>query len=679
MCRRVENREVSIFGALPTFSEQPVCCHRATANGYVGPLLQSGLSTVFLAAGCWLGLAGQWTSYAAAPDSFSTLTTETTPSRGSRSLPLTGEPISIAKGWILDGPQWIHTFATQIVASPEDDGSSDEVAAPARNRFVEATAGHEVVAAPIINGVATVDAKDSLFDEHAGVLRTFFQFPVGPSSGSQIRNGDSEVAARLNAWFAEGSAAGNVGDLYDNRDRKHSLLPEDAFPQLSRVAYGSEAVEAGIDLSMAWPVIFNLVTFGNASLAVTSVPEWRSLPRLLLTLSKGADLLFLLYTSNQIYVFPEHRDHDADLGDLLPANTPYYIISQGSSGSDQPFLYAIASILSAFRPEVKSFLIEKGLIAPTIQWIFRRSQRGVESENDYLGAKAHPTVFEKERLDLEAMIERAHDLEIDAVPPMVQIKVIDESTGRPGIDWFDPRNETLFDTPSAIARVIRSTADEKRMVVDAGATKDPNGLPLTFHWSVIGGDNRIVITPLNKSGSIAEVVVPWQERRPGADWPIISSDRVDVAVFANNGKNWSAPALLSLLFPANQRRIYRSDGRIAEVDYDPPEFRDRYVDPVVFPKQRWKDTYRYDDNGSFLGWVRTSGTERTAFTREGAQVLDVDALGRPTRAELLRYEIVRGSAASAEVNPVSTGTVLEYVYDGDADRLGKAVRISDTN
>ena len=46
------------------------------------------------------------------------------------------------------------------------------------------------------------------------------------------------------------------------------------------------------------------------------------------------------YAANMLYVSPDHRDR----GGIAPspAAWPYMVISQGSSGSDQPFLRALA-------------------------------------------------------------------------------------------------------------------------------------------------------------------------------------------------------------------------------------------------------------------------------------------------------------------------------------------------
>ena len=60
---------------------------------------------------------------------------------------------------------------------------------------------------------------------------------------------------------------------------------------------------------------------------------------------------------NQLYVYPAHRDYSPRNGDLFPANTPYILVSRGSSGSDKPFLEAIALILAGLRPDTKQRLV----------------------------------------------------------------------------------------------------------------------------------------------------------------------------------------------------------------------------------------------------------------------------------------------------------------------------------
>ena len=196
---------------------------------------------------------------------------------------------------------------------------------------------------------------------------------------------------------------------------------------------------------------------------------------------------------------------------------------------------------------------------------------------DYLSAKAHPSVFEAADIDLEKMIHRARNLRADAVPPRVQIAVVEESKPKPGIDSFGAPNavEILFDTPSAIARIVRSTAYERRMVISAAKTADPNGLPLRFTWKVLRG---IAIKPFDSDASVVELRIPWHRRRPVPFKPELTTGRVDIAVFAYNGEHYSAPAFVSLYYPPIQVRRYDQAGRILEVDYAPPDLHDRYAD-----------------------------------------------------------------------------------------------------
>ena len=65
---------------------------------------------------------------------------------------------------------------------------------------------------------------------------------------------------------------------------------------------------------------------------------------------------------------------------------------------------------------------------------------------------------------------------------------------------------------------------------------DLNHRPLKITWVVLQGDPaKIKITPRNESGSIAEIIVQYPERRTGAaGFRALESNRVEVGVFANN-------------------------------------------------------------------------------------------------------------------------------------------------
>src|SRR5262249_43101323 len=52
-----------------------------------------------------------------------------------------------------------------------------------------------------------------------------------------ITTAKDELGELLGKWWKEGTAAGNVGDYYDNRDGDHSVLNTNVYPQLQRVIY----------------------------------------------------------------------------------------------------------------------------------------------------------------------------------------------------------------------------------------------------------------------------------------------------------------------------------------------------------------------------------------------------------------------------------------------------------
>jgi hypothetical protein len=217
-----------------------------------------------------------------------------------------------------------------------------------------------------------------------------------------------EAARILRDLDAAGAAHGFGGILYDNRDRGHSRLKQTLFPRLSHLVYDLPLQSDGADYGLAGSILLPAVVFGNSSTAITAGPAPRSLTRFAMTRDGLPGRMARLYEDNHLYVYPEHRDHDE--ADLFPANWPYTLTSQGSSGSDQPFLEAIAMTLAAFRPETFARLREERLVAPTLQMILRRSLTGVESREDYLGGGAHPVVFDATRLRPARMVELAASL-----------------------------------------------------------------------------------------------------------------------------------------------------------------------------------------------------------------------------------------------------------------------------
>jgi len=397
-----------------------------------------------------------------------------------------------------------------------------------------------------------------------------------------ITTAPGKVGDLLRQWWKEGTAAGNVGDIYDNRDRAHSDLDTGPYPQLTRYVYS----EADLKVRKDWAGQRQLmpgVVFGNSS---TSAPPTQggSNVRMYYVSPAGLAFLYKQYTNNNVYIYPEHRDHDPGhngrgdgFGDLYPTNTPFLFTSQGSSGSDQPFMRAIPFTLAAFRPEVKKKLAETGLLMPTLQMIFRstyidpaiRNKKPGPDPKDYLTGKAHPSVFEGAWVDDLAMVQMAHDIRLDNLPPMVQLRVPSEDLAIPGQDFFDVSNsEELATTPVVIARLVRGKNFTRTIRVSAEGSYDLNKKPLTFTWAILRGDpKRIKITPRNKEQSSVDIEVSYHERRPISQGAAMESNRVDIGVFVHNGSYYSAPGFVTFYSLDSEARAYNKKGDVLEIGY----------------------------------------------------------------------------------------------------------------
>jgi hypothetical protein len=523
--------------------------------------------------------------------------------------------------------------------------------------------------------VATIATEASAWSAEAQALVTqFAPEPARPATGTALRG---PGASLLNRLVRSGAAAGGRGDFYDNRDDDHSQLPPDASLDIARIVYGPEAKAAGLSRGIKGAHLFGGPTIGNSSTAITAGPLWRSMSRRALTEPGGPDALFRQYRRNQLYVYPEHKDHDPFWGDLFPAQTPYLLTTQGSSWSDKPFLVGLTMALAALKPEVKADLTARGLIAPTLQMLIRRSMEGIETDADYLSPRAHPEVFDAEKLDYERLVRRANALDLATLPPPAVIRVAREMRPTQRIELFgDVYNERYIDTPHAIARIARGAYGERRMSLSATATTDPNGRKLTYHWKVLtGGTTGVEITPTSGDGADVDITVPWQTglTAPGRD--DLRTFRLDVMAVADNGAELGAPAFLSILFPP--RTVAEFDGlRPVSMVYDAVSRLDEYQDPVLFPLRQWRDDYSYDDQKRLLGWTRTHADGKVdAFTRHGAMVETRDDRGRPLTARQVAYPSAPADGGAKRIVTVPLEGRLGYEYDGPDDRLGRAAPI----
>ncbi len=516
---------------------------------------------------------------------------------------------------------------------------------------------HRLTPAEPQEGQVLVTEDCTLYNFTAGLLMVAFHPPKGDPDVPIVKN-FGEAGKLLLQWSKEGTAAGNVGDFYDNHDSDHSNMKYAAFPQLTRIEFSEAVKKRGLHHGLQQHVFYNQVTIGNSSTALVRGPQWRCQGRNAITRNKGANILAAHYLRNHLYFYPEHRDHDAGhngknggYGDVLPANTPYLILSQGSSGSDRDFLNAITATLAAFRPEVKTELTKAGLLMPAVQMIFRQSNKQVETPEDYLTGKAHPTVFDGKQLDVVKMVKMAHAIKPDTLPPFCQIEVVEETKNQLGRDYFDyASREKLFDTPCAIARVVKSTKYQSRMVVSAEKSRDLKGKPITYHWKVLRGDaDRIQIKPLNKEGSQVELLVPYHTRQPVTKGNPMESNRVDIGAVVSNGDYYSAPAFVSFTYLDNELRTYDKKQRIVAVDYTAESVQGNYVDPLIDLPKNWRDEYHYDAKGQLIGWTRIRKDSREEFTATGELILKRSEEGQIEKTTKVRYVPHRLPNGSAQL------------------------------
>ena len=506
-----------------------------------------------------------------------------------------------------------------------------------------------------------ISAKNTIWDMNMG---GFMVLLMGPEKCKPTADTNlfvklpGKAGEELRAWQKEGTAAGNAGDLYDNHDGGHSTLDTRLFPELSKTTYSADAKRYGAHTGLALFTFAMRPAIGNSSTARTMGPDWRSCARE--AMASYPHLLLMQYLANTVYVYPQHHDYRADKHhDVFFSRSPYCFISPASSWSDKAILVELAGALAAMRPETKDFLTHSRSIAPTLQYLMHSSLTNVVKREDYLTPQAHPVLFDGGAVDTRKLLELAHSLKPDNLPPLPVIRVTGEETGaKAGRDFFDlSTGERFCDTPAMVARVFRGMDYSRTIRLSADGSRDAGGHPLTYHWILLQGDpERTRIRPLDPTSQSVEVEIDYQG--PLFDTPYgMKSSRVDIALIVDNGTHYSPPAFFTYFFLNNEIRRYSSDKkRILSVDY--ASAATNYVDPHLSLPKDWKDVYAYDKAGVLTGWTRFHKDDPagTAFTAEGFRVLRFGRDGKPEETVPVDYK--RG------VSPDGTRVHLEETEAG---------------
>ena len=92
--------------------------------------------------------------------------------------------------------------------------------------------------------------------------------------------------------------------LYDNRDRGHSSMDLEAFPQIARLVYPETIRQKEGDRGAQRFFLHNMPTLGNASVDFVNNPLWRGMSRLLSQNGLHAQILAIQYVDNHSYIYP---------------------------------------------------------------------------------------------------------------------------------------------------------------------------------------------------------------------------------------------------------------------------------------------------------------------------------------------------------------------------------------
>ena len=346
--------------------------------------------------------------------------------------------------------------------------------------------------------------------------------------------------------LAVASAGGNTGDLYMNRDGGHSPLRIEQFPGITPLRLDKEGRDRHMDMDIP-NLLVPYPLFGNCSRAYTQGAAWRSMPRALLTAdARHLGAMMKFYLSNQTWVFPANADIApiGKNGDVFASIAPYWIATAGRSYSDIPYLSAALQASRSFHADVKREIVRRGLLAPTIQTLIRKSLRGVADEAAYLSPAAHPTAFPANGVDVARLVSAAGAMTEASIPPLAVIAVsADAPAAKP------PFPELTYATAFAWAYVLRSDDMRRTFRIRAKGSSE-------YRFAQTHGAGVKVVVD-QTAGDEALVVIDRAGMSP--------TNRVDIAVFGRNpGTGWGAPSYVSF----------------ARMDPDAP-----YSDPILTPRQ----------------------------------------------------------------------------------------------
>lgn len=341
---------------------------------------------------------------------------------------------------------------------------------------------------------------------------------------------------------------------------------------------------------------------------------------------------------------------------FLPVSMPFQLAVGPTEADLQMARRAVGTITNSIPQNLQRYFCERKVMAPVTRWLLSWCRPGVDSDDDYVSAKAHPAVWQAKDFDLETLAAASAALSSNSVPIIVRLRQMygeceptPISRAQPLVDYPDSRDETTFETPYGIAIMLR--APERRRKFRFAAVSWPvRDWRVEFRWVWLtpgrgqGPSNVQYRQELSPKKGYAEVTVDWAAAR---------RERLDLAVFARYGNgHWGPPSIISFAAVPNENRAYDGRGNVERIEYR----KSSGVIPALYQNKPWTDVYNYDDFGNVMGIGRTrTGMFRDEpFSALGDLVVETYASGYPKVVRKVRY-------ATASDDPAT----LDYEIAGD--------------
>ena len=470
--------------------------------------------------------------------------------------------------------------------------------------------------------------------------------------------------------------------VYINRDNNSSAVDMSDLPGVLKLIYSNAMIDRRLQLGTPHSLLIAensgslIPVVGNSSLGFIKSSYWRCQPRAIFNDPELIGKQVVMLLSNQIYCYPTYSDYRMASGDLFTANTPYYVAVSGGSGAEKAYTKAIAEAICALPGDTRRYLSDKGLLMPTMQTLLRGTQRGITGRDGYLSGPAHPAAFLPSQLDRDRLIACAARLTTNSIPPLAMIQVEDVSGLNPALDMPTyVHNESLFATHMAVVRVFRAYPYKRsyKVTVHCQATSAVIRAVL-----LQGLSDRVAIERSREDPRtwLVEVAHHAPFDTPTADGGAIRTTRVDIGFLAESEVGISMPAILSVCFLGNEKRVYDEKGLLRSIDYRRPTA--PYTDPLLTYEREWKDVFNHDAQGRITGWTRVRPRrKKEPFTAYGDLAVAFDDKGRATRARRIKYmkryigNPENDSGILPSLAQVDDNTEVRYTYASDDDFIGK--------